>query len=148
MPSNHLFGHLIESLPKQFSFYHLGEVRLTPSVSVPSDETTLPKNPVAVAFSVEGDVRGSMLLLFEEGLDVSVYSEMGNVIASQMVTSLAEKEGVDLYISPPKILSSVQLSTILKNQHGVARTYLHQPPNAPSILLQALVIPTETHGYA
>src|SRR4051794_39611054 len=85
------------ALPDQFEFYHLGQVSQQPS-HAHLDEVC------AIAFYLSGDVEAIMILLFSKQLDSSLYSELGNILASQMATQLSNKSGMDLHISPPQKL--------------------------------------------
>jgi hypothetical protein len=138
---------LIESLPQSFPFYHLGEARLRPSSSESAQEIHC-EDRSGIAFTLQGEVRGVLALVFDEGLDVSTYSEFGNIIASQMATHLESRHGLTTRISPPRVLTESQLRNFLQ-QLGprFARTYLHQH-QGHVISIQALVISTEETGHA
>ncbi len=74
----------------------------------------------AVAFQINGDVQGVLLLLFDFGLDSDMYAEVGNVIASRFVAQL------DAVISPPKTLNHSQLERLMRSQKPLLRaSYLH-----------------------
>lgn len=128
-----LEARLIESLPESFSFYHLGEVRMqdsaAPSPSLRDGGAVSPfvsTDRLAVAFTLQGDVRGALVLVFDQGLDVSTYSEMGNIIASRMVTRLGDHEGLDVSLSPPRILTAAQLQGLMRSGRREARAYMHR----------------------
>ena len=129
-----LCDRLIEALPSDFNFYHLGEVRRqeTPSNPLHHLEATSPlglasSDRLAVAFSLHGDAKGALVLIFDQGLDVSTYSEVGNIIASRMSTHLSESEGLDVMISPPRVLSNAQIQGFLRSADAQSRTYHHHP---------------------
>lgn len=115
-------------LPGEFPFYHLGTVtpsdQLTERASAPDLES---EGLRAIAFSLYGDYRGVAVVLFEEGRDGSVYTEMGNTLASRVAGSL----GPMVMISPPIQLSPTQYSHLL-SQSGppVSRLYLHPQQNS------------------
>src|SRR5687768_3175442 len=93
------------ALPQNFDFYHLGKVILEPVQSFSEDV-------YAIAYGLAGDLRAAIVILFDKGLDVSTYSEMGNIIVSQLSTQLSKNEGLDLIVSPPQNLSPTQLKSI------------------------------------
>ncbi len=119
---------LAQALPQQFGFYHLGDVELIETrADNPSRQSSreLPTQ-TAVAFTYQGDARGVLALIFDSDLDISIYSEMGNVIASRMITHLHQKEGADILLSPPKVLNAGQLAVLMKSEQSHKRTYLHR----------------------
>lgn len=108
-----------DSLPEKFRFYHLGDVKRvdSPSPSRTSLES-LPEDSElqglrAVAFNLKGDVQGTLMILFNQKLDVSTYTELGNVLASKLATRLSEVRGADVLITPPRNLSPLQLEAFL-----------------------------------
>ena len=119
--------------PESFEFYHLGNVeKQLPISSVQSLELD---GRSGVSFNLYGDTTGLIVFLFEEGLDVSTYTEMGNVLASRMATQLSIQQGWDVMISPPRFLNSAQLRSQLLpplqalerlGQQISAQQYLHQ----------------------
>ncbi len=102
--------------PGGFDFYHLGQVEALNSTSIDFE------GKQAVAFQLYGDQEGLFVLLFAEGLDTSLYSELGNVLASRMSRMLSESSDTDLMISPPRLLNPLQvkksLAPIIQNQSG------------------------------
>jgi chemotaxis protein CheY-P-specific phosphatase CheC len=147
---------IAESLPRSFSFYHLGQIELQDEAEVLSATGHLgflaSVDRVAAAYVLQGEVRGVLVLVFDQGLDVSTYSEAGNIIASQLANGLEERQGMVVSISPPRILSGGQLQNLLGNGQGVARTYLHRHGNRviplQALLVPASVVPSEGTGNA
>ncbi len=129
---------LAGALPEKFEFYHLGTVATAPDLAgIESDLEIRPEQllwesfdeDTKVAFTIRGDLSGVLVFSFETGLDVSTYMEMGNVIASRMVTRLSNDEGLDLMISPPQLLSRRALERLAQavSPGSVAhRIYLHR----------------------
>lgn len=116
------------ALPEKFSLYHLGEVTGQPDAA--KGELSSGDDSQAVSFRLHGDAEGVLLVLFERGLDVSLYTELGNIIASQAVTRLQQQKGLEVMISPPRLLGREQLAKLLASLSSVAiphlrRTYLH-----------------------
>lgn len=101
-------------------------------------------------FRILGEMNAFFVVLFDKSLDESTYSELGNVIASQTVSHLNTQEGMDLMISPPKVVTEEQFSKLLMNGNQVIRkTYAHICGNVV-IPVETLILPivTEEMGYA
>jgi hypothetical protein len=134
---------LTQSLPENFSFYHLGEIALRDStLSSRSFQAPLDPNDdrAALAYSFRGDIQATVVLLLEPGLDVSMYSEAGNIIASKLATVLAEKHGVDVVISPPTRLERKQLNLLASATKEIAeKTYVHSHAGK-DVLLETLLL--------
>src|SRR4051812_21727541 len=96
---------LMDALPKAFDFYHLGKVKM--ELADPSGQ--IAPDLSALAYQIHGDITAILVLLFPPDLDESTYAEMGNVIASQLVTQASDLTQIDLMISPPKIIPRDQL---------------------------------------
>lgn len=131
-------------MPEGFSFYHLGYVEAV------TEEQPAPisKALEGAAFSIQGEIRGVMLILFEKGLDTSAYVEMGNILASRLATHLSLKAGLDVMISPPKLLNAQELITLIQSQQTVAqKNYLHVH-QGKSIQIKALVLSSPMEDIA
>jgi hypothetical protein len=131
------------ALPDHFEFYHLGRVATHPTGSL-LDEGC------GIAFHIEGDIRAVMIILFAKALDPSLYSELGNIIASKMITYLYQHHGMDLSLSAPQTLNQNQLNQILKSGEIMAhRNYAHFCNDA-IIPVETFVLAglTETNGNA
>ncbi|OFZ18365.1 MAG: hypothetical protein A2X94_12515 [Bdellovibrionales bacterium GWB1_55_8] len=140
--------NLMNALPEQFDFYHLGTVNLEPEHTHPISEK-LPDDAMAVAFQLSGDVSAALVLHFEKGLDPSIYSEMGNVIASRVATNLSKMENLDILVSPPRLLSEKHWENLSQGHKLTGRTYLHLHRGI-SIRLHAILInpPQGNTGHA
>ncbi len=132
-----------DALPQGFDFYHLGRIELLADERAAALETRELEGRFAVAFAIEGEARGALLLLVDEGLDASVYSEAGNIIASRLVSSLSQSRGLELTVSPPQRLSGAQLAQLLRLAGGRAavRDYVHRH-GAQAILMTAVLLPS------
>jgi hypothetical protein len=101
-------------LPENFGFYGLGTVELQKTVEA---SETLPLDfdlLRGVGFRVYHlDDAPSALLLFVFGadLDESMYTEMGNVLASKLCQNLTEQQKSEMMISPPIHLKSLRASS-------------------------------------
>jgi hypothetical protein len=113
---------LESSLPNQFPFYHLGTIEQNREPQAQADWDDL----LVIAYSLKGDLDAVFLIGIEKGLDASVYSEAGNIMASRLVTALDREAGLDVVLSPPQILSD-ELFTKLSAQWRTLldRDYLH-----------------------
>lgn len=126
------------ALPERLPFYHLGEVKL--SEEILASQTELFDMEI-MGYSFLGEVRGLMLVLFDKGLDTSVYTELGNVIAARTASKLGNEKGLDLLISPPKRLDAKQVGKIVdQGSMIIHRTYLHVHQGV-SIPVQAWILP-------
>jgi hypothetical protein len=133
---------LTQSLPENFSFYHLGVIALRDTASDPAARTIPDPNDdrAALAYHLRGDIQATVVLLLEPDLDVSMYSEAGNIIASKLATILAEKHGVDVVISPPTRLERAQLNLLASTTQEVAeKSYVHSHAGK-EVLLDALLL--------
>src|SRR4051812_46540740 len=91
------------SLPDAFDFYQLGRVSLAgQAVSNASFLAAELEGQARVAFTLKGDLAGLLVLAFDSGLDLSTYMEMGNIIASRLVTAVTQNGKLDVLLSPPE----------------------------------------------
>jgi chemotaxis protein CheY-P-specific phosphatase CheC len=78
--------------------------------------------------------------MLEPGLDLSMYSEAGNIIASKFATKLADQYQIDVVLSPPARLQQSQLEYLIGASTEVAqKTYVHAHAGK-DIQLQALIL--------
>ena len=110
------------ALPDRFEFYSLGSVQL----QTPNHEQSPLRETSGILYVLEGDCRVFLTLFPKIDLDLSVYSEMGNIIAAKMALSLEKSKGIEWMISPPRILNRNEIEQIktISSQHQ-AREYLH-----------------------
>ncbi|MGK5086301.1 hypothetical protein WDW86_01985 [Bdellovibrionota bacterium FG-2] len=151
--SNSIYETLQMALPESFPFYHLGEVtKLTPAlphekkipVLAPSDELK------TIGYSLQGDFQGVLLVQFDRSLDFSVYAEMGNIIASQLVTTLSARKEMDLAVSPPQKISKSVFQSLLKvGKDFPYHQYIHKHGNV-EVTVHAWIILTSSgdRGHA
>jgi len=148
--STEFLGNLKNAMPKEFSFYHLGSVEMQSTRELETQNSELALDDLnAVAYSFQGDFRGVLVVLVEKGLDVSIYSEMGNILASRMATELMQ-DGYDVMISPPRLLQTEQLDKLMKTSlKKIQGKYAHLYQNT-TVPIDVLLIPfpTENVGYA
>jgi hypothetical protein len=123
---------LAGALPQSFEFYNLGQVSLTESTQTfPTQDCT------AIGFRLYGDVTALLILLFPLGLDVSLYSEMGNILASRIANQLTSHNKMEVMVSPPSPISEDQFEQLIRRTTGmIRRSYVH--------LYKSTVIPVET----
>jgi hypothetical protein len=113
---------LESSLPESFPFYHLGTIEANQRADEHSDLSDLQ----IIAYALKGDVDAVFLVGIEKGLDSSVYSEAGNILASRLVTALAREASLDVVLSPPQILSGDLYSKLdARWETLLERDYLH-----------------------
>ncbi|MDR3608557.1 MAG: hypothetical protein P4M08_14430 [Oligoflexia bacterium] len=120
-----------KSLPEKFPFYHLGEVAVaeTPGAGlILADAAEIEiADRSALGIRLQGDVRATLLVLIDEELDLSIYSEIANILASRLATELSANHDLDLMISAPSAVSPARLASILQPGRNVFKKhYLHR----------------------
>lgn len=121
---------LVELLPQKFSFYDQGEVILQNSLDS-SLERSKPaglQNRRGVGFRIyhlDNAPSAILIFLFDAAADESMYTEMGNILASKLCQSLTEKDKAEMMISPPIQLQSHQLLRLASQHTGTRRIYSH-----------------------
>jgi hypothetical protein len=134
---------LTQALPQGFDFYHLGRIDLEPgdAISSESAKRALASDHFGIGYRFEGEARGGLILLVGEGLDPSVYSEAGNIIASRIASSLSGEGRLEVAVSPPLLLTRLQLTRLLASEDAVVRLYVHRQEHR-AIPLQAVLLPS------
>jgi len=123
MESNtHLLDQLSIGLPRSFDFYHLGQVR-----EINNNVPDL-KNKTGVAFNVystDDNSQACVIAIFDSRLDVSMYTEMGNIMASHATGNIKPA-----MMTPPRILNELRLRSILENRSELNyRSFVHDYQN-------------------
>lgn len=139
-----LRSKLNRALPENFPFYHLGVVSRSGSSEGANDHPMAwadlaAKGRHAVAFAIYGEeMPGTLVLLFDQELDSSVYFEIGNVMASRLA------DGLGAMPSPPRSLSSKGAERLLQASQGKAIWFEYSHgAGAEKIALELAFIPTE-----
>jgi hypothetical protein len=142
-----IIQQLGSALPNHFDFYHLGKVELQ------SDHFESLQDNRAVAFRIYGDVGGVedmtalMIIFFDPALDISTYSEFGNILGSKLVSQLNSDQNLDLMVSPPVVLNASQLGKIdLNTAPAVRKTYIHIYNNTV-IPVETWILPIALEGF-
>lgn len=134
------------ALPERFDFYHLGSVARLPEEPQPADPSAnlAAENSFAVGFGFHGDMRGLLVLLIDKGLDLEVYSELGNLLAARVALELHRNGGLDVMISPPYSINPKRLGELLASPPGkmIRQAYTHRY-GASEIRMEALILPSE-----
>ncbi len=139
--NNHLEKSLwARAFPEQIQLYHLGPVTIEKNASAVAPSELSATDYFPLCFSFHGDQRGLLLLLLDRNLDLSLYSELGNLLASAIATELSNQNGIDVMISPPYSLNESRLRELLAANDSklIRRTYLHQ-----SVRVEAFILPSE-----
>lgn len=114
-------GLLLDSLPGSFDFYGLGTI--SPGPQAPG---LVAAELQGIGFSLQGEARGLVAVLFDAALDRSIYAEAGNVLASRLADGLAREGGRQVLISSPLPLKSERIAEALaKAGPERRRTYWH-----------------------
>jgi hypothetical protein len=130
-----------DALPEQFEFYHLGEVK-----QAMTDQIIELDNKHIVAFRFYGDTQGVMLILFNEGLDASMYTEMGNIIASRSAQGLEEKDGLGIMITPPSTLKRSVAERLIENSDYCIQRSYHHKLNGEIVPIDVFIVPHKSVG--
>ena len=119
---------MVEALPTAFDFYHLGRIELEDESSPETHEIDagFASDHFGIGYRLEGERRGGIVLCVAKGLDASVYSEAGNIIASRFASALAKHDQREVTVSPPLLLSSMRLKALLASGSGAVKTYIHR----------------------
>lgn len=119
---------LIELLPQRFSFYDQGEVTLQDSLKNTPEPVARLDSRRGVGFRIyhlDNAPSAILIFLFDANEDESMYTEMGNILASKLCQNLSEQEKSEMMISPPIQLQSHQLLRLSSQHTGSRRVYLH-----------------------
>jgi hypothetical protein len=148
-----MMERMAASLPEAFEFYHLGSVqpaRAPGTLSAQKLLATSLASHTKIGFLIHGDVQGALIIAFEHGLDLSTYMEMGNVIASRMVTAYVEgtEPRADAMISPPQPLTGRTLERLLEGAGAAEismKVYVHRHEGRVHAVY-AFLVPAASHG--
>ncbi|HUP58171.1 MAG TPA: hypothetical protein VM598_12005 [Bdellovibrionota bacterium] len=148
-----MIERLAASLPEAFEFYHLGSVQPARAPGTVPPQKMLATSLAAhakVGYLIHGDVTGALIIAFERGLDLSTYMEMGNVIASRMVTAFVEgtEPKLDAMISPPQALGERALERLLdvaRPEEITMKVYVHRHEGRVHAVY-AFLVPAASHG--
>ncbi len=133
-----LAGKIGGVFPGGFDFYDLG--RVVPGQEPGDSVEDMQDDRMGVAFSVypmdekepgaEG-LRTLLLAVFEEGLELEIYTEIGNVIASRFAGGLSKLLSEEVMITPPLTLkpAAVQRLIQMKRQTITRKRYIHSFQN-------------------
>lgn len=137
---------LHEAMPQEFPFYHLGRVERRASETL-----NLPEDPAAAVFSLRGDLTGMMIVAFDRDLDPSTYAEMGNILASQLVTRLYSQRRMEVMITSPRMMMGGELRTLLaripSSAPKVQQCYWHNHAGKTERVHAILTLQTGEGGF-
>lgn len=145
-PTQNYLEQIANALPLQLEFYHLGNVKMQPMEYEWFEVCTL-------AFRVfYTESSATVLIRFEKHLDCSMYSELGNLLVSQIanqLTPFSEDHQRTVTITPPHFLSEERVAQLLSHCSPVKKMYVHFFKSL-MIPIEALILPdtTEGMGYA
>ncbi len=115
-------------LPKNFEFYSLGRI----SLQEPPPNQNLINEATGIFFTLEGSLKVFVTLLIAEGFDLSLYAEVGNIIAAKLAYQLEQKQGHEWMISHPRILSKRDIDQVASAAGPrVVRQYHHSKDGHP-----------------
>ena len=134
-----------DSLPEGFDFYGFGQV--TRSKAKPlSALTEITAGKSGVSFKLLGDPAALLVVLFDSGLDSSMYTELGNILASKLCQSLSEQGEGDLMITPPIVVRAEQLARLSqRNIPFIHQSYEHVDQGS-TVLVETLILPILVNG--
>jgi hypothetical protein len=138
--------HLSDSLPEHFDFYSFGKVLRSRQDESPAVLASLTEGKSAFSFKLLGDPAALLIVLFDSHLDASMYSELGNILASKLCQTLSEQGEGDLMITPPLALRPEQLARLSKlGIPYIHRSYEHVD-QGQSVLIETLILPMTAEG--
>ena len=123
---------LTKALPVGFSFYNMGTVEMLSADSAQTqagEVSDFPEPGLSIGYQFVGELRGLILIMIPDGLNLSMYMELGNILASRIATYLSNEEGIDVMISPPKVMTEQNLQHFTRIESEVSRTYYHRYGN-------------------
>jgi hypothetical protein len=139
-----------QSLPETFPFYGLGTVSRVERGSSASPLSVLIEGKAAVSFRLLGDPAVLLIVLFDETLDASMYSELGNILASKLCQGLSEEGEGDLMVTPPLQLNSQQLSRLSRlslSQLQLCENVAYQHVYGDkTVAIETLILPITAEG--
>ena len=143
---NESLSHASASLPESFSFYGFGAVARSREAEKVKSLADILTGKAGVSFRLLGDPAVLLIVLFDSSLDVSMYTEMGNILASKLCKNLSEQGEGDLMITPPLMLGSEQLAKLLRTEFPfIHRSYEHVNQDQ-SVLIETLILPVFVNG--
>ena len=143
---------LNQFFPEVLDFYESGKITACEPVEVIRDELAVLglldtlHDRVGVSlniYSVDSEFQALMVLIFDRGLDASVYMEAGNVIAGRIADRLASTESFPngVMISVPRLVDEPGIRLLVRSQRNLfSRSYLHIH-SGNAIEIQTLLLP-------
>jgi|GEM_PF-4807105 len=114
-----------KALPEGFPFYELGIVTAESAIKTTLIENSI-KNCIAIGFRIYWDTDAWFIVLFQQERDKSLYTEMGNILASQFAARLSKDDDQGLVISPPQNISIFLLKKWIKTSPPITqKNYWH-----------------------
>ena len=115
---------MIEPMPTQFDFYGLGKVE-----KLPTSSHSQPEAPIRqwLACKIVGDIQGIIALgIPPSDVELSVFEEILNILASQWATQQAQTHSLDIMIESPVTLSENRFQQIMNHNEGTIQSYVYQ----------------------
>ena len=116
--------NLFDALPSGFEFYHVGKVVSTTPSAAPA------KTRLAVSYTLYGELRGMVVVLFENASDEGLFAEVGNIISARFCSNIVNSYkalDLDIMMTPPKPLNLQQMKRLEKNYQTIlSKNYLLQ----------------------
>ena len=137
---------LSDALPDQFTFYHLGEVKKLADSSQKISKTLDLSELQGVAFSLQGEKRGVIAVLFDKDLDFSTYRDGQCHCPVAEPISLAQDLEVDVMVSPPRFLSEGRIASLLKSELLVDHQCFSHIHNGNVVDVQTVILSAPPEG--
>jgi hypothetical protein len=141
------FDSIAFAMPMSFDFYERGWFDQVPAKEEEIQDEVLNALGSQRTRGISFDIytlsdqvnRILLILLVQDGDDVAIYEEAGNILSSQIANTLADD--TPWMPSPPRLLEPKQILRLMENQPDlILRKYLHRYKGT-EISLQAIVIP-------
>lgn len=140
-----LISDISRSLPEGFRFYDQGTVARVAAPKV-TDLLGLSAEKTAALFKLLGDPTALLVVLFDNKLDVSMYTELGNILASRLCQRLSENGEGDLMITPPLLLTEAQFLRLARvSPDFILQSYEHVNHGAVT-RVDAVILPLSAEG--
>ena len=137
-----------DAIPEKITFYEQGALELEKPRLLPQDVD--PVDCVGLVYrliTLDEGVQAVIILLIPKTLNLSMYQEVGNVIAGKLASDyrVQQHQGLkDLMISPPKTLDEHRIRKLLSSQKEQVSRLISHRHGEKTVKIQTVLLPS--HG--